>query len=411
MVKDTPRTCAPPCDTVRRAFGAFLAVALLLGGVSAASGVALSDQPPPRTTERPWTFTVSGASSDCGNLVMPAIARAARDLGARFHWHLGGFRRVQNIDTDFLFEHQFQQPTAVPTFGDYRQLLLSDVIEHQVAAFRDVPLYVTLGGTDDERPSSRLQYRVALRKQLTNPAITQRRAVEASGKVDTGALPPSYYHWREGVVDFLSVDDAGAGVIDARQLRWLDEVIARAGDDTQVRTVVVGLHAPLPYSRVPGSAMCATSEGVRSGEHLYRALVALQDRGKHVYIVSAQGHYVLSDLYETGHWIHDGDAPKILPGWNAGTAGAEKEPLPEGIATGPSARSGDYGVLVGTVAPDGTIDFVFHEVTPDALTAIEPTLGLEAGLAAYCAEKNVRPTPSPTTSLCPASTELVAPAP
>jgi len=45
-----------------------------------------------RPVERTWNFVVAGDSRNCGDLVMPAIARQAKADGAEFYWHLGDFR-------------------------------------------------------------------------------------------------------------------------------------------------------------------------------------------------------------------------------------------------------------------------------------------------------------------------------
>jgi hypothetical protein len=49
-----------------------------------------------------WRFAVSGDSRNCGDVVMPSIARGARKDGAKFYWHLGDFRAIYDFDPDML---------------------------------------------------------------------------------------------------------------------------------------------------------------------------------------------------------------------------------------------------------------------------------------------------------------------
>ena len=76
----------------------------VLAGVVASvlAPVALAQAPPPAA----WAFAVSGDSRDCGDLVMPKIARSIESEvagpPAEFYWHLGDFRRMYDIDCDIL---------------------------------------------------------------------------------------------------------------------------------------------------------------------------------------------------------------------------------------------------------------------------------------------------------------------
>src|SRR5262252_141871 len=58
------------------------------------------------TTAAGWYFAVSGDSRDCGDLIMPKIARSIDDNRAQapvqFYWHLGDLRRMYDIDCDFI---------------------------------------------------------------------------------------------------------------------------------------------------------------------------------------------------------------------------------------------------------------------------------------------------------------------
>src|ERR671921_1702764 len=53
-----------------------------------------------------WYFAVSGDSRDCGDLIMPKIARDVESRRAQtpaeFYWHLGDLRGMYRIDCDML---------------------------------------------------------------------------------------------------------------------------------------------------------------------------------------------------------------------------------------------------------------------------------------------------------------------
>ena len=62
----------------------------------------------------------------------------------------------------------------------------------------------------------------------------------------------------------------------------------------------------------------------------------------------------------------------MLPGWIIGTAGAMRYPLPPLASRAKEAKQKMYGYLLGTVHPDGAVDFTFQEVKrndiPDAVS-------------------------------------------
>src|SRR4030095_4997273 len=53
-----------------------------------------------------WYFAFSGDSRDCGDLIMPKIARDIEGLRGStpvgFYWHLGDFRRLYGPDCDIV---------------------------------------------------------------------------------------------------------------------------------------------------------------------------------------------------------------------------------------------------------------------------------------------------------------------
>ena len=66
--------------------------------VLAAAG-ALAQEP---RASSAWTFAVSGDSRNCGDVVMPAIAKKALERTAAFYWHLGDLRAIYKADEDML---------------------------------------------------------------------------------------------------------------------------------------------------------------------------------------------------------------------------------------------------------------------------------------------------------------------
>ncbi len=336
-----------------------------------------------------FSFTVAGASADCGHLIMPAIAKAAHDEKAKFHWHLGDMRSVSKADVDFMFERYFQTPDSTnPTLADYQELLMSSIKERQLEPFRvqGVPLMITLGGRDDRRPLSRLGFRVVLRDMYSQPLLSDQRRVD--GQADNPKdIPSSYYHWRVKSVDFISLDNATDVAFDRKQLKWLDGVLLKDMVDSSVRTVVVGATAGLPHSAVPDQSMCLTKAGTSSGERVYKALAQLIKAGKRVYVLSSHAHYYRAGIYDTEYWRDPQNGGVVIPGYVVGTAGAGRMMLAKDMESDTQARSGVYGYLKGTVNADGAINFSFHELDNKALQSIE-TQNFESGLAAYCLNDN-----------------------
>src|ERR1019366_5494300 len=84
-----------------------------------------------------WRFAVSGDSRNCGDVVMPAIARGARKDGAKFYWHLGDLRAIYNFDEDMLAERD-----GAMTIAAYEKDAWNDFIENQILPFGSTPFFV-----------------------------------------------------------------------------------------------------------------------------------------------------------------------------------------------------------------------------------------------------------------------------
>lgn len=371
-----------------------VAAALLLGMLSS-TGCARQPATAPTAQARgapaPWSFAVSGDSRNCGNMVMPAIAAAAHAGHDAFYWHLGDLRAIYKVDEDYARELRFAAFVPPPSLTDYVQTAWADFSQHQVQPFADMPFFLGIGNHELIAPKTRSQYMIEFQPLLDRAEIRAQRKTDALLLHDLGFpdAPQTFFHWRERGVDFVNLDNAGDDTFDTLQLAWFDAVVAAAEHDPQVTTIVVGMHESLPYSKSDSHSMCSTMSGRVSGVRVYQRLVEA-NRTRHVYVLSSHSHFYLADLYDVAHWRDPANGGKVLPGWVIGTAGAERYPLPEGIAPGPGAREHQYGFLRGTVKAGGAIDFVFHPLDEPELQATRGT-DYTAEDVAFCVAANPPP--------------------
>jgi hypothetical protein len=360
-----------------------LLAALPLLASCAAYGQAPSQpQDPPRT----WYFAVSGDSRDCGDLIMPKIAHAVaedREHPAAFYWHLGDFRRMFGPDCDIVKRaHPDWDCKARPeeTLGpeemnNYLDTAWDDFIERQVHPFAPTPVFLGIGNHELGAGRTRTEFQRKFQPWLTSGPIHNQRLREAAYS------PPfystegdTYYHfvWSHST-DFIYLDNASSDSFSAAQIQWLEKVLSHDKADESIRTIVVGMHAALPFSRQSGHAMDASCQGLCSGQQVYDLLYRIQLKGKRVYVFTSHSHLFADRLFETDE--HKG---QVLTGWLVGTAGAEQ--YTEQI---------QYGYALVAVHPDGTLDARFQEVRRDS-----PPLATGPGaepLTAFCFEQNKRP--------------------
>lgn len=310
-----------------------------------------------------WSFAVSGDSRNCGDVVMPAIAKRAREDGASFYWHLGDFRAISDFDQDFRQTH----PKA--TISDYETSAWPDFIEQQLAPFGDLPVYLALGNHETISPKTRAEAIQQFADWFDTPELKTQRL-----KDDSHAhLLRTYYHWIKAGVDFVTLDNASDDQFDGDQLKWFTAEIARAATNPEIRTVVVGMHKALPDSISAGHSMNETPAGAASGRNVYRKLVEFRSQaGKNVYVLASHSHFVLDNIYNTA--CRQQHPETILPGWIVGTAGAVRYRLPADVSGTSVAKTDVYGYLIGEVHPDGTILFGFKPLSeadvPDATKQI-----------------------------------------
>jgi hypothetical protein len=340
---------------------------------------------------QPWTFAVSGDSRNCGNIVMPAIAAGARKDHAAFYWHLGDLRAIYKVDEDYARERRFQAYVLPPTINDYLHTAWTDFSQHQVEPFGNMPFFIGIGNHELYPPKTRDQFLIEFQGLLDRPELARQRADDdALARIAQRPAPKTYYHWVEQGVDFFNLDNATDDTFDVVQLAWFDALVDADIANPAIRTLVVGMHESLPYSRSDGHSMCGTYSGRASGTHVYARLVEAQARSKHVYVLASHSHFYLENVFDTAHWRDPANGGVVLPGWVVGTAGAVRYPLPAGVTPGPGAREHVYGYLTGTVNAAGTIDFAFHQLDEPDLQAARSN-DYVADDVSFCVAQNPDP--------------------
>lgn len=337
------------------------------------STVLLVTASPAQTTlDGKWRFAVSGDSRNCGDVVMPAIAKSVREHEVDFYWHLGDFRIGYGIDEDM--QNSENPPKDL---SDYQRKAWDDFISQQLGPFGALPIHLGIGnhelylhGTTD-----------------ADNELSHKEFIQTFGKW-LGSSKTAYYHWKEKQVDFISLDNSRNSGFEDAQLAWLEKVLKEDAKDESVRAVVVGMHRALPNSLACGHSMNGdpsisaddNRKSTDTGRTAYKYLWQFQNTaGKNVYVLASHSHFLMQDIYNTPYWNNRNEKnPDILAqkseksettlsGWLIGTAGAVRYKLPENLKPDVLAISYVYGYLLGEVAPDGAISFRFEQVTADNL--------------------------------------------
>lgn len=305
-----------------------------------------------------WTFAVSGDSSDCGELIMPGIARAAKQLHAQFYWHLGNYRSVSRIDEDMYNAKDIQGNTL--TRQQYLDEAWPDVIQWQLHAFAPVPVYLGIGTRETIPPESREKFVETFTKLPKAPWVTHPGA--SYDPQDPTAL--TRYHWRHGDVEFIYLDNATSDQFDSKQMAWLEKILARDAEDAAVHTLVVGMNEALPDSLAAEHGMNFSPQETVSGRKVYLDLLRWRDQTKkRVYVLASHAHFYMAGIFDTPQWrAYVKEYGPVLPGWIVGTAGAKREPLPPDAVYAKQAMTDVYGFLLGSVSPNGAIQFQFHRI-------------------------------------------------
>jgi calcineurin-like phosphoesterase family protein len=299
-----------------------------------------------------WRFAVSGDSRNCGDVVMPAIAKKAHADGVSFYWHLGDFRAIYDFDQDYRQIHPKANILA------YETSAWPDFIEHQLLPFGNLPIYLSFGNHETFSPKTRTDALLQFADWFNTTELKTQRLHD-----DPNAhLLRSYYHWIKAGVDFITLDNASDEQFDDDQLTWFSSVIDRAAKAPEIRTVVVGMHKALPDGLSTGHSMNDSAAGTASGRVVYRQLVDFRSQtGKNVYVLASHSHFFLDNLYNTA--CRRQHPNTILPGWIVGTAGAVRHRLPADTSGAKEPKTDAYGYLLGDVASDGTIQFQFRPIS------------------------------------------------
>ena len=283
--------------------------------------------------------------------------RGVRQNGAGFYWHLGDFRAIYTFDEDLAPPASLNLPASSLNIITYETTAWNDFIEHQLAPFGDLPIFLTPGNHETIPPATHDSYLLHFADWLDVPVLREQRLKD--DPKDHGMR--SYYHWMERGVDFIALDNASTDQIDDAQLKWLRAVLARDEASAAVHTIVVGMHAALPGSIGADHSMNDWPQGQVSGRAVYNALWhAESSAGKKVYILASHSHFFMPDVYHTAEW-----QGKTIPGWIVGTAGAVRYRLPAGAPK--EAMTDVYGYLVATVGADGSVAFAFQKLSVDDL--------------------------------------------
>lgn len=300
-----------------------------------------------------WRFAVSGDSRNCGDVVMPAIAKGVAADGAQFYWHLGDFRALSDFDQDMLGRASGGKLTV----NGYLNTAWDDFIQNQLQPFERIPVFLSIGNHELESTRNRGDYITQFADWLNTPVLQKQRLADdpKDHKVKT------YYHWIQGPVDFIALDNASHDQFSPAQLAWFEAVLKGAASNPQIKTVVLGMHAALPDSISTGHSMNEWAEGIESGRRVYQDLLAFRkSTQKNVYILASHSHFLVEDAFNTDYILSHGG---VLPGWIVGTAGAVRYRLPREATRAKVAKTDVYGYLLGSAHGDGTIDFSFREVT------------------------------------------------
>lgn len=355
-------------------------------------------------TPSTWRFIVSGDSRNCGDVIMPAIAaHSAKNYQPQFYWHLGDLRAIYMVDEDMAF-------TGTETNGkklactDYLKQAWPDFVQHQIYPFGKTPFYVGLGNHEVIPPKGfSMGSPETLQPEVNSAQFTSYFAdwllppvIKAQRRKDHDCDDPSaarcifsarnYYHWIQGGVDFIYLDNA-SNIFGQKQLNWFKDRVRKARKDAAVRTLVVGMHEALPDSISTDHAMCDPDmkeewkekypydQSCREGREAYQALLDFQNEApeKQVYVLASHSHFFMDGIFKSGMPIAD-----RLKGWIVGTAGAIRYKLPADSYLSNYAETNVYGYLVGTVDEKGNVQFAFQalskaDVPPDVRQRYQST--------------------------------------
>ncbi len=306
-----------------------------------------------------WTFAVSGDSRNCGDVVMPAIAKGALENNAEFYWHLGDFRAIYKVDEDYRQIHKSRRGNPL-SLARYEHSAWRDFISSQLVPFGSMPVYLSFGNHEVIPPKTLGKALVTFKKWLNAPTIRKQRTQDDPDD----HVVKAYYHWVQDGIDFITLDNA-KGDFNKAQMLWLHTLLQRDAADGGVRALVLGMHEALPESISKVHSMEHSRVGDETGTEAYHWLLDFKARsGKPVYVLASHSHFYMDGIFNTEYWRTHGG---VLPGWIIGTAGAVRYPLPPDAKNAKAAQTHVYGYLTGSVteSKNDPVHFVFHKLNED----------------------------------------------
>ena len=376
--------------------------------------------------ESSWRFIVSGDSRNCGDVVMAAIAtHSAKNYQPVFYWHLGDLRAIYMVDEDMAFAGREANGKKVAC-SDYLKQAWPDFVKNQIYPFGKTPFYLGLGNHEVIPPKgyppgspealqpevNGAQFTSYFADWLLSPTLKAQRVRDHD--CDQPSASPcvisarNYYHWIQGGVDFIYLDNA-SHVIGPRQLDWFKDRVKKAEKDASVHTVIVGMHEALPDSISSEHAMCDDKkkkdqkypydQSCGEGREAYKTLLDFQNEEpeKHVFVLASHSHYYMDGIFKSKKPVAE-----RLRGWIVGTAGAIRYELPPDFNLSNFAETDIYGYLVGTVDAKGNVQFQFQHVT-EADVPAEVQQRYQPAFVNWCFAHNTdhpKPQPAQTNDNC-----------
>src|SRR5437868_13790041 len=127
-------------------------------------------------------------------------------------------------------------------------------------AFDGIPVFLAIGNHETVQ-RTRGDFVTQFGDWLTRPEIQQQRLADDGN--DHTVRP--YYHWVQGGIDFITLDNASNDTFDNAQMAWVKRVLDRDAADLRVKGVIVGMHAALPHSHGCDHSMNEWAQGEYSG--------------------------------------------------------------------------------------------------------------------------------------------------
>jgi hypothetical protein len=305
---------------------------------------------PKHLPEHEWSFAVSGDSRNCGDVVMPAIAKGVLADKAAFYWHLGDYRAIYRFDQDY--EQIHKRRDKLLSIADYLSGAWPDFIANQLAPFGDLPVYLAIGNHELIPPKTRHAVIIQFADWLNQPAIRKQRLLDDAADHEV----KTYYHWIAGGIDFITLDNASETEFREAQMTWLRKVLDHDAADGGIRAVVAAMHEALPDSISETHSMSQSNDGIDSGRQVYQWLLDLH-KHKPVYILASHSHFYMEGIFNTPYiHAHGG----VLPGWIIGTAGAERYHLPPEKVDAIKCQEHVYGYLTASVSDDAGNPITFR---------------------------------------------------